>query len=391
VDNQKKLFRVGISGSYGGLNIGDEAILQGIITRLRASLSVKLTVFSRDAKDTLQRHQVERAVTAQDLTREEVTQEIEGLDLFILGGGGILYDAEAKIYLRELDIAQQKGIPTMTYAVGVGPLNDPAAQKLVCDILGQVDVVTVRERSDQKLLEDIGVHRNIVVTGDPALLLKPEPLPEGVLEAAHMAGKRRVVGMSVREAGVAAPDIDEKFYHGLLANAADFMIDRFDADVVFFPMEQRMLDVQQSHAVVAQMLQPQRAHVLKGEHSAGQLLSLIKHCDFAVGMRLHFLLFAALQKVPFVALPYSVKVGGLLDVLELETPPIKLVNAGRLTAHIDRSWDRRNPLRERIKAALPSMKREALKTNRFAVRLLTRPTAREKTTAITPESSAEHS
>jgi polysaccharide pyruvyl transferase CsaB len=390
VDNQKGLFKVGISGSYGGLNIGDEAILQGIITRLCASLPVKVTVLSRDAKDTLQRHQVERAVTARELTREEVTREIETLDLFILGGGGILYDAEAKIYLRELEIAQQKGIPTMTYAVGVGPLDDPVMQKQVCDVLSQVNVVTVRERSDRKLLEDIGLHREIIITADPALLLKPEPLPEGTLGAEHMAGKRRVVGMSVREAGAAAPDIDEKFYHGLLANAADFMVDRFDADIVFFPMEHRMLDVQQSHAVVAQMLHPQRAHVLKGQYSAGQLLSLIKYCDFAVGMRLHFLIFAALQKVPFVALPYSAKVGGLLDVLELETPPIKLVNAGRLTAHIDRSWDRRNPLRERIKATLPAMKREALKTNKFAVRLLTKPTTRDKTTAITPESTAEH-
>ncbi|MFC2041727.1 polysaccharide pyruvyl transferase family protein [Chloroflexota bacterium] len=386
--NNQKTFNVGISGSYGGLNLGDEAILQGIILRLRASLPAKITVFSRDAKDTLRRHQVERAVTVRDLAREEVTQEIEGLDLFILGGGGILYDAEAKIYLRELEIAQQKGIPTMTYAVGAGPLNDPATQKMVCDILGHVSVVTVRERSDRKLLEDIGLHREIIITADPALLLKPEPLPEGVLGAEHMAGKRRVVGMSVREAGVAAPDIDEKFYHGLLANAADFMIDRFDADIVFFPMEHHMLDVQQSHAVVAQMLHPQRAHVLKGEYSAGQLLSLVRHCDFAVGMRLHFLIFAALQKVPFVALPYSAKVGGLLDVLELEMPPIKLVNAGRLIAHIDRSWDRRNTLRERIKAVLPSLKREALKTNRFAVRLLTKPTPREKTTTIAPESAA---
>jgi polysaccharide pyruvyl transferase CsaB len=385
MNNQKK-FNVGISGSYGGLNLGDEAILQGIIQQLHASLPVNIKVFSRDAKDTLQRHQVERAVTARDLAREEVTREIEGLDLFILGGGGILYDAEAKIYLRELEIAQQKGIPTMTYAVGAGPLDDPVTQKMICDILGQVNIMTVRERSDKKLLEDIGLHREIIITADPALLLKPEPLPEGVLGAEHMAGKRRVVGMSVREAGLAAPDIDEKFYHGLLANAADFMIDRFDADIVFFPMEHRMLDVQQSHAVLAQMLYPQRAHVLKGEYSAGQLLSLVGHCDFAVGMRLHFLILAALQKVPFVALPYSAKVGGLLDVLELEMPPIKLVNAGRLIAHIDRSWDRRNTLRERIKAVLPSLKRQAFKTNRYAVKLLTKPTPKENTKTIAPKS-----
>ena len=387
-DNRKS-FKIGISGSYGGLNLGDEAILQSIISRLRASLPVKIKVFSRDAKDTLRRHQVERAITARELTREEVTREIEGLDLFILGGGGILYDAEAKIYLRELEIALQKGVPTMTYAVGAELLDDPSAQKLVCDVLSQVDKVTVRERSDRKLLEDIGIDRDIVVTGDPALLLRAEPLPKGALEVEHMTEKRQLVGMSVREPGVAAPDIDEEFYHGLLANAADFMIDRFDADVVFFPMEQRMQDVQQSHAVMAQMLRPQRAHVLKGEYSAGQLLSLIKYCDFAVGMRLHFLVFAALQKVPFVALPYSAKVGGLLDALQMEMPPIELVNAGRLIAHIDRSWDRRSTLKKKIRTALPLMKQEALKTNKFAVELLTKLSPKVKMAVDATESVAE--
>jgi polysaccharide pyruvyl transferase WcaK-like protein len=202
-----------------------------------------------------------------------------------------------------------------------------------------------------------------------------------------MAGKRHLVGMSVREAGIAAPDIDEQFYHTILANAADFMIDRFDADIVFFPMEQRMLDVQHSHAVTSQMLRPQRVHVLKGEYTPGQILSLVRYCDFVVGMRLHFLIFAALQKVPFVALPYSTKVGGLLNTLQVEMPPINLVNAGRLIAYIDRSWDRRNTLKEKIRSILPSMKKEALKTNKLTVQLLTNKHTKETKTAHTQKSS----
>ncbi len=383
MSNRRK-YRVGISGSYGGLNQGDEAILKNIIAQLRASVPVKITVFSRNAKDTVRRHDVDRAVSARDLSREEARHEIEALDLFILGGGGIIYDAEAKIYLRELDMAQRLGVPTMTYAVGVGPLNDSNAQKLVYDVLTRTDIVTVRERADRRLLEDIGLHREIIVTGDPALLAKPEPLPEGALEQEHMAGKTRLVGLSVREPGVAAPDIDEDFYHGLLANAADFIIDRYDADVVFFPMERRMLDMQQSHAVIAQMLRPQRAHVIKGDYTSGQIMSLLAHCDFAVGMRLHFLLFAALQGVPFVALPYAAKVGGLLNGLQVEMPPINLVNAGRLLAYIDRSWDRRTTLQEKIKSSLPRMKREARKTNRFAVSLLKKPPVRPDVPPLSP-------
>jgi polysaccharide pyruvyl transferase WcaK-like protein len=68
--------------------------------------------------------------------------------------------------------------------------------------------------------------------------------------------------------------------------------------------------------------------VLKGEYTPGQLMTLIGRFSFAVGMRLHFMIFSALQHVPFVALPYAAKVGGFLDQIGIGAPPIELVNAG---------------------------------------------------------------
>ncbi len=70
------VFRVGISGSYGGLNLGDEAILHSIVGQLRASGPFEIVVFSRDAKDTMTRHKVERAVAVRDLSRDEVVPEV---------------------------------------------------------------------------------------------------------------------------------------------------------------------------------------------------------------------------------------------------------------------------------------------------------------------------
>jgi polysaccharide pyruvyl transferase WcaK-like protein len=125
-----RVFRIGISGSYGGLNLGDEAILQVIVTLLKNALPVEITVFSRNPQDTLARHQVDRAIAVRELSRGEVIPEVERLDLFILGGGGILFDAEAATYLREVVLAEEREIPVMLYAVGAGPLQDPTAQRL---------------------------------------------------------------------------------------------------------------------------------------------------------------------------------------------------------------------------------------------------------------------
>jgi polysaccharide pyruvyl transferase CsaB len=366
----KDVYRIGITGSYGGLNLGDEAILQSIIAQLRKDLQVEITVFSRDAEDTKRRHAVERAVPVRKMSRAEVAPEVERLDLLIFGGGGILYDAEARLYLREVLIAREKGIPVMLYAVGAGPLHDAAVQAAVREALEHVDIITVRERSAQQVLEAAGVHREVIVTADPALLLKPEPLPRGILRSEGMEGRRRLIGMSVREPGVAAPDLNPDLYHSLLANAADYMVDRFGAEIVFVPMERSVLDTQHSHAVIAKMLRAQRATVLKGEYTSGQLLSLMSRFSFALGMRLHFLVFAALQSVPFVALPYAGKVTGFLEDLKVPTPPLNLVNAGRLIAHVDESWDRRRSMKTQLQKNVPMLQARAQETQKILLRLL---------------------
>jgi polysaccharide pyruvyl transferase CsaB len=365
-----KLLQVGISGSYGGLNLGDEAILEGMLAQLRASLPVEVTVFSRNPDDTRSRHAVERAVPVRDMSRDEIRQEIARLDLFVLGGGGILFDAEVGIYLREVMIAHELGVPVLVYAISAGPLDRPESGAAVKDALNHAAVVSVRDRGSKHLLESLGVQREIHVTADPALILEPRPLPEDALEREGIERHGTwLIGVSVREPGVAAPDLDTDHYHALLANAGDYLVERFDADLVFVPMESQQ-DLQHSHAVVSKMANPQRAHVLKGTYTAGEMLALIASLDFAVGMRLHFLIFAALQRVPFVALPYGGKVDGLLEELQMPMPRVQRINTGQLIAHLDRSLDTRDDLKQRIGEHLPALIERARATNGLAVQLL---------------------
>jgi polysaccharide pyruvyl transferase CsaB len=371
MDHTGVTFRIGISGSYGGINLGDEAILQVILAELRQSLPVNVTVFTRNAEDTVRRHSVSRAVQFRELSRREAQEIIAGLDLFILGGGGILYDTDADMYLREVLLAHEVRTPVMVYAISAGPLNDSAVRSHVREAFNPCAVITVRDRSTRQLLEDLGVTTEITVTTDPALLLNAEPLTlKEILRAEAIDPDARLIGFSVREPGPAAPGMDAEHYHSLVATAADFMVDRLDAEVVFFPMERRNFDVQHSHGVVGQMRHAQRATVLKRDYTPGQIVSLLKRFQFAVGMRLHFLIFSAIAGLPFAALPYAAKVTGFLTELQLPTPSLEHVSTGELIAHIDRAWDERATLRERIQAGLRELQTRARVNNDFAIRLL---------------------
>lgn len=361
--------RIGISGSYGGLNLGDEAILESILTQLRRSIDVDVTVFSRDAADTRARHGVD-AVPIRELAKDEAREVVESLDLFVLGGGGILYDADAELYLRELQLAQQAGIPTMTYAISAGPLERPELRELVKEVLSATDVVTVRDRPAKYVLERAGVDRDIAVTADPAVVLEPRPIHDDRLDLEGVNQKRALVGMSVREPGPAAPGLDVDRYHAILAYAADFMVSRFGAEIVFVPMEPSSMDLQHSHAVVARMQNAMHATVLKGSYSPGEMLSIVSRFDFAVGMRLHFLIFAAHGGVPFVALPYGLKVEAFVNEMEMPTPEAADASVGTLIACIDDRWDHRKEVAAKMRKNLDPLRDRARETNRLLIELI---------------------
>ena len=77
------------------------------------------------------------------------------------------------------------------------------------------------------------------MTADPALLLTPEPLPTKTFQCEGLEERGQLVGMSVREPGLAARTLTRLSYHALLANAADYIVDRYNVQVVFVPMSGR--------------------------------------------------------------------------------------------------------------------------------------------------------
>lgn len=364
---------IGICGSYGGLNVGDEAILTVALEQLRATIpGAELTVFTRCVEHTRQHYDVERVIDARGADRDELAAELERLDLLLLGGGGILYDREAECYLHLPRIAQDIGVVTATYAIGAGPLERRDERRSVAEVLNGMQQITVRDASARRLLEEIGVEREITVTADPALLLEPSPAPPRALEHEGIQGDRHLVGMSVREPGAAVTNLGEGVYHRLLAHAADFVADRFDANVLFVPMEGK--DIGEAQRVIAEMGLPERASVLRGAYGPRELLGIISELEMAIGMRLHFLIFAALAGVPLLALPYASKVTAFLERIGLPTPQLlEHEHAGPLLASIDRTWDLRQEQSGLVAARMPAVQQHARRTAALTADLLGSP------------------
>ncbi|MFB9388572.1 polysaccharide pyruvyl transferase family protein [Streptomyces coeruleoprunus] len=351
----RNVLRIGVLGSYGGFNIGDESILTCTLGRLRAwRPDAWLVVFSRNPEHTTVNHgSADEVVGWEGVSQGRLTAALSGLDLLILGGGGFLYDGEARRYLRLVKAAQSVGVRTFAYAIGAGPLTEADDRQAVRSVVAEMDDVVVRDEESKLVLEEVGLDREITVTADPALLLEPEDFTDQMLLYEGIPGGTRLVGMSVREPGRAAEHLSVSDYHALLAEVADFLVCRIDTYVVFMPMERQ--DVRHAHAVLSHMIAPDRGRILNGAYSPGQILGFTGRLSLAVGMRLHFLIFAAVSGVPFLPLPYA---GKVFDFARRVGAPalvgVAREQAGPLLAELDRLWDeypqRRDTLCSRVGA-----------------------------------------
>ncbi|WP_031075026.1 polysaccharide pyruvyl transferase family protein [Streptomyces sp. NRRL S-118] len=332
---------VGVLGSYGGRNVGDEAILTALLDRIRAGRpDVHVVVFSRNPEHSRGAHPDVEVVGWEGVCRERISEHLRRLSVLVLGGGGILYNTEARRYLRLVRTAMDDGVPVFTYALGAGPLTDEADCAWVRATLSDAAEVTVRDEESKLVLEEAGLTRPISVTADPALLLRPGDGGEALLRAEAVPTGLPLVGMSVREPGRAAEHLDEEGYHQLLANVGDFLVHRLDAHVVFVPMERD--DIRHAHAVVSHMADADRCTVLRGSYRPQEVLDMVKQLDLAIGMRLHFLIFAALAGIPLLPLPYAGKVFDFAQ--QIGAPALRGVvreTAGLLLAEVDRLWDER--------------------------------------------------
>jgi polysaccharide pyruvyl transferase CsaB len=352
---------VGVLGSYGGMNLGDEAILTSLLADLRRRRpDARIIVFSRNPQHTRVAFPEVESMGWLGINRERMAEALRQLDLLVLGGGGIIYDTEARRYLRLVDEAQEYGVPVFTYALGAGPLTEELDRAIVRATLRRCVEITVRDEGSRLVLEEAGLRSPVTVTADPALLLEPEDFSGDALQQEWIPDGWRLVGMSVREPGRAAQRLDVEAYHQLLAHVGDFMVQRMDAHVLFVPMERQ--DIAHAHGVLSYMAAADRCRVLHGSYRPNEILGLMRRIDLAVGMRLHFLIFAAMAGVPMLPLPYAGKVADFAE--QIGAPALSGVvreAAGPLLAEVDRLWDER-PKRVETATRLAALRRRATVT-----------------------------
>ena len=288
-------------------------------------------------------------------------QAVRAADLIVASGGGYLTDTwwwHAVGVLSLLSLAQRLGKPTAMFGQGVGPIGDEGGlsragrailRRQARVVLPGLAVLGLREdRIGRDLALRLGTRPGaLVVTGDDALELTPS-------EAGPPAG--RALGFSMRVSAYAGVDsaTAEAIRAPVLRAAEDH-----GAPIVGLPVSR--YPVHGDLDALRTLLQAERSQTriaLNDLAAPGDLVTAAACCRAVVTGSYHAAVFGLAQGVPAVCLTrpryYDAKFAGLAAlfpgacfIVPLDQPDL----AGRLRQAIDQAWDLPAPARAAAREA----------------------------------------
>lgn len=329
-----------LCGAYGYGNAGDEAILEAVVTELRAiDPNLPICVMTRKPQETRDRLGVDACFTFDiKAFRTAMSRSV----LYINGGGSLIQDVTSRrslwFYLYTLHVAKKMGNKVLMYGCGIGPVKHYYDRRLTARIINRcVDAITLRDPHSKTDLEQMGVTKpEITLSADPTVILPAasEAVIDRLLERRGMDAKGHYIGFTVRP----WPGFEQKA--AAFAAAAEHAYNQHGLTPVFIPIEGRQ-DVAAAQKVTSLMKVPH--HIIEETTSTDRTLGIFGRMEAVVSMRLHALIFSASQGVPLLGVVYDPKVSSFLDYIGQDIYlDLQDVTAENLKEKIDAVVARRN-------------------------------------------------
>lgn len=345
-----------LSGYYGFGNLGDEALLEVIVSQLKTRFPYgEIDVLSATPEQTAHERRVD-ATPRWDA--KAVRAAIARADVVLSGGGGLLQNATSlrslAYYAGILRTAIRAKRKAVVFAQSIGPL-DFLGKTVVREACKGLAGATVRDQRSQQLLSSLVGGVTVERTADPVFLYDP-PI-EAVDLSAHGLGPQSdpFAIVSVRQANGMPERID------VVARAADRLAEH-GVRVAFLPFAGAS-DAEVSTHIIRRC---KSAPVLLPEPTPAHAANVIRRAKVLIGMRLHALILAARYGVPFLAIQYDPKIGSLCEDLQYPLPPLLVLDppspkpkSSDVDGLVDRLWTQRDQLATHLTDALPAVQRLA--------------------------------
>lgn len=359
-----------ISGYYGFNNLGDEAILETIIGRIRQTVpDADIAVLTKTPERTINQYHIKAYHRAKPF---EVLKALWQTELLISGGGSLLQDVTSKLsilyYLAIIFMAKLLGKKVMVYSQGIGPIHKEGNRLLTKIILNHVDCITVREENSKLDLREIGLKdKAIEVTADPVIDLHPVSPEQGrrILNKANPTwdSQKPTVGFALR-----SKDFQTTASYERLKACLETMLEKHQLAFIPFHYNEDLAILKQLEADFGT-----RLTLMTERLSTEDMLSVIGCFKVLVGVRLHSLIFAAVQNVMPIGVSYDPKIGYFMNTLEMNTLcNVDTMDAEKLDAEIQRLYGKEESIQAHLASVVDQLKHKIDDNDRLLLRLLKR-------------------
>lgn len=340
---------------YGAGNIGDEAILLGLLELLPKEAEKGVCAIGH--------HEVYRSYNMRVFDHGPIATLLALIwaDVAILGGATLLSDPMGFGYpvshcARILELAEAMGRPVVIMGIGATRLHDPTALLLARRSYGKARKVFVRnEWSRQSFLDQVSTTADqVVALADPAFFLRGHVRSLDQADYLTHAGIKCVPGRRM----IAVSVVNEGFEKGRdylrqIAQACDALSRDHKCDIVFVYSEIRAgnrydqaaaLQVKAAMTCPWQELKPDFYNPLRFARLLGEF-------DCLITMRMHVAILGSLCGVPIAAIVREEKVMQTLSELELQAAgDIDTLNGRELTRFVLKQLDERPAIQSRLEA-----------------------------------------
>jgi len=393
--------RIVISGWYGNSNLGDEAILAAVLTMIRrVLLNAEITVFSDSPEETSLRYQVLSVGRRGWSSRLRRMGALLGADLFILGGGELLYDSgsggEAVHWLKEVILAKLMCTPSMYFNGGVGLVYRRISKYYIRRVCRAMELIAVRDDVSRDNLRALGIAGPIHVGADSVFALAREPLavprPKG--DQPQTWESRPTAGVNVRpwlyrleEVPPGSRELCREFggsssefrdFIKSIARAVDALRNREELDITLFPISffrgsDNEYDVDLLEEIAHLLSDRDGVTVIGDECTFHDMLDQVRRFAIVIGVRLHALVFAALSNTPMLAINYDPKIAAFMKQLGQEEYLMDAdeVTEERLSQRVGLLWENRRSIRAQLRERIPELADRAESSVEEMARLLT--------------------
>ena len=332
-------------GYFGYGNTGDDAVAEALIARIRKTHpGFPVALLSRSPERDAKRYAAPCFSRTSPL---EIRRAIKGASAYLMGGGSLLQNLTSErslsYYLALLKTANRRGIPTVMFSGGVGPLRGTGASRRVAKELERAAYLSVRDGRSAGYLAGLGIPEDRIHQGaDPAFLLAPAD-PDRI---AVLLKRFRIDRENGRYLAVAAGAAGE-YERAKLAVLVSEVCRRNRLTPLYFPLFPAK-DSDAAKEIAASVGFGGR--VLPGL-SPRETLGILPYCAAALSVRLHLLVFAVSAGIPAVGIGGSdPKIGAFAELAGLpEAVTLPAVSPEKIAALFGKLLERREEICDNIK------------------------------------------